>query len=1011
MSSKKNKNNGQKSNAKPDTKPAENAAGSADTAGGADSGGEDIPVQSLSDMLAFAHEAESKMDGGESTDKEKNAEPAQSEEKKAEPKPETTQAEEKKPEPKPEPAQAEEKKPEPVQEEKKTEPKPKPEAEQKSAPTGPPVSKEELERRAEAEDALDRDLQSARRKRLQEEAYFKHQREMELRKETERLQRAEKEKERLENAAEAAKKREAMRAERLAAEKAAQEAKEAAESKQGADGKKAHRKKNAVARYFNRTLFSMAAARAVAVILVIMIIAYAGAHIYINSVNDKFYAGVEARLTGQSRVVNDSSIEYTLPPVSPMSQIEKRALGLSEGLMDSDKDGLTDYDEINIYKTDPLNPDSDGDGISDGAEVRAELDPLNKRTDGETLDSHILRDAIIADKQVSVRIKGIPKSYDATLTKLENNSIQGTPGLVGDAYEFYCLKSYESCKLTFTYTDEQLLERGFNEYSLAVYRFNADTLAFEKITSELNVNNNSVSADINANGIYALCDTSILMNRGKTNIFFLIDNSGSMYPKELMQTSEENDVEFKRLDFANNLIDMLGTDANYGAAEFLGPGSYTCIASISNNSEDVKKKISDIRNRVPTFNGTEIAGAITGAIGEFGEISGYDRNYIILLTDGMPSNYDAANEKAAIEAAQKGNITIFTIGLGKFIDSDYLYNIAEETNGQFFQASNADALENIYVKIQNFMSYNQITIEEESGRKGYIIADSGFNVQKDGIGYANFRSEFAPNGADVGIAGLIRAYYTGELKMAEKGYTDSNGKSIPAYDISSMDSFADGRMDLKNVQIRALSAYNSYAGIKDKWDYKKIRGGVLHYTESTRDFIDEHKLRVFTESYEFIEPEESGFTKFIRTITFNRIKPFSSYECVLIDSSNCEDEDAAVMDMLRWYCGLPYNESKCSIYDFGYEGDTAFEALLNELATGSPAVITYGGSAMNAIRIARDSLDPNSFVLYAYDSNSPDRSTKINLVRTPVYTNAGTFYQYAASRGTVEEPLRIIVTD
>ncbi len=48
-----------------------------------------------------------------------------------------------------------------------------------------------------------------------------------------------------------------------------------------------------------------------------------------------------------------------------------------EEIIDSDGDGLSDYDEINIYGTDPLNPDTDGDGYNDGEEVSAGYDPLN----------------------------------------------------------------------------------------------------------------------------------------------------------------------------------------------------------------------------------------------------------------------------------------------------------------------------------------------------------------------------------------------------------------------------------------------------------------------------------------------------------------------------------------------------------------------------------------------------------------------------------------------------------
>ncbi|MEO1824367.1 MAG: hypothetical protein ABGZ31_01570, partial [Roseibacillus sp.] len=44
-------------------------------------------------------------------------------------------------------------------------------------------------------------------------------------------------------------------------------------------------------------------------------------------------------------------------------------------LRDPDEDGLTNYDEIVIYETDPSNPDSDADGFNDGVEVDADTLP------------------------------------------------------------------------------------------------------------------------------------------------------------------------------------------------------------------------------------------------------------------------------------------------------------------------------------------------------------------------------------------------------------------------------------------------------------------------------------------------------------------------------------------------------------------------------------------------------------------------------------------------------------
>jgi fibro-slime domain-containing protein len=45
-------------------------------------------------------------------------------------------------------------------------------------------------------------------------------------------------------------------------------------------------------------------------------------------------------------------------------------------LVDSDGDGLTDQQEMEVYHTDPNNPDTDGDEMSDYAEVKGGTDPL-----------------------------------------------------------------------------------------------------------------------------------------------------------------------------------------------------------------------------------------------------------------------------------------------------------------------------------------------------------------------------------------------------------------------------------------------------------------------------------------------------------------------------------------------------------------------------------------------------------------------------------------------------------
>jgi outer membrane protein OmpA-like peptidoglycan-associated protein len=68
----------------------------------------------------------------------------------------------------------------------------------------------------------------------------------------------------------------------------------------------------------------------------------------------------------------------------------ERRIGTDPYDPDTDKDDLTDGQEVLTYKTDPLNPDTDFDLLKDGAEVLThKTDPLNRDTDaGGVYDGH-----------------------------------------------------------------------------------------------------------------------------------------------------------------------------------------------------------------------------------------------------------------------------------------------------------------------------------------------------------------------------------------------------------------------------------------------------------------------------------------------------------------------------------------------------------------------------------------------------------------------------------------------
>ncbi len=68
-----------------------------------------------------------------------------------------------------------------------------------------------------------------------------------------------------------------------------------------------------------------------------------------------------------------------------VSSQEYKLTIVTSGCGDDDGDGLINADESNIYNTDPNNPDTDGDGLSDGVEVFSNTDALDADTDNDNL--------------------------------------------------------------------------------------------------------------------------------------------------------------------------------------------------------------------------------------------------------------------------------------------------------------------------------------------------------------------------------------------------------------------------------------------------------------------------------------------------------------------------------------------------------------------------------------------------------------------------------------------------
>jgi len=77
-----------------------------------------------------------------------------------------------------------------------------------------------------------------------------------------------------------------------------------------------------------------------------------------------------------ARAADTFAEQATNPSAEQAVQSIQEPLILSAQALDTDGDGLTDEQEINIYHTNPNDPDTDTDGFEDGIEIKNNFSPL-----------------------------------------------------------------------------------------------------------------------------------------------------------------------------------------------------------------------------------------------------------------------------------------------------------------------------------------------------------------------------------------------------------------------------------------------------------------------------------------------------------------------------------------------------------------------------------------------------------------------------------------------------------
>jgi hypothetical protein len=116
---------------------------------------------------------------------------------------------------------------------------------------------------------------------------------------------------------------------------------------------------------------------------------------------------------------------------------EERALGSYTNSVDSDRDGLTDGDEVHVYGTDPAHWDTDRDGLRDRSERDYGGDARNPDTDGDgVLDGEEVRRRTGVD-DVDTDGDGLRDGLEINQLHSNPNSIDTDHDGIDDATEYH----------------------------------------------------------------------------------------------------------------------------------------------------------------------------------------------------------------------------------------------------------------------------------------------------------------------------------------------------------------------------------------------------------------------------------------------------------------------------------------------------------------------------------------------------------------------------------------------
>ena len=516
--------------------------------------------------------------------------------------------------------------------------------------------------------------------------------------------------------------------------------------------------------------------------------------------------------------------------------------------VDSDNDDLSDYEEIYVYYTDPVNEDSDREGLLDGEDIALGFDPNLQDTDADGVldcDERIMQSYtydIVDDEKKEILSVSVELECNGLLENnvyvenMYNLDVQSSNvvGLVGVPVEIQVDSEFDTAKITFTYDESMLGDTPEENLCMMWYdEVNDKYVLLEDCV--LDTENNKVKYTTTHFSMYMIVDKQVWFDTCRQDINYR--ESGEMVYYDIMFTVDvSGSMSGNRIKLAktalNTFIDSMEVGDYAGIVEF---SDYAYMISKLTDDRDLLK---DRVNSLIASGKTNAKSGLWMSAKELVANSSNNQKMIILICDG-----DVKSNTNFITYALENNITVHCINVASGTSS-VMEDIAYATGGGYYYAATTEDIIKRFEELQDD-TIDNIDMTDTDGdglydvyevngvriSNGQVVTADPNLVDSDGDGISDY-DELG------GIPNQEAVYFNGDLytctfnhMKSHPGKADTDGDGIPdAVDenVNVKDMICVAGLEHEDfISIDKVDEYGEYAyGGRQRWwegENEKIR--------------------------------------------------------------------------------------------------------------------------------------------------------------------------------------------